>query len=105
MSDLEVEASPGSFSFESSLYRAIVSLDKFPAVFHREILLIQSSPMTKDQHDLSPTIKLLKDAEVRLNVLSLCGWTEVIKVFMSLSRDQCKRSKESMKLFTKKNNW
>lgn len=41
---------------ESSLYQAIASLDKVKSSFHREILVIQSSPMTKDQYNLQETV-------------------------------------------------
>lgn len=65
---------------ESSLYQAITCLDKVRSSFHREILVIQSSPMTKDQYSLQETVDVLRVGEVSLNVVSMCGWTEAIKV-------------------------
>lgn len=60
LSEMKIEEDPGCFSFESSLFQAIVSLDKMKSSFHREILVIQSSPMTKDQHSLFSTVRTLR---------------------------------------------
>ena len=35
LDELRMEDNPGSFSFESSLFQAIISLDKLPTTFHR----------------------------------------------------------------------
>lgn len=43
--------------------------------------------MTKDQHSLEQTIETMKVADMRLNTISLCGWTEAIKVVLSIVRD------------------
>lgn len=44
--------------------------------------------MTKDQHSLEQTIELMKVGEMRLNVISMCGWTEAIKVLHFIFRNQ-----------------
>lgn len=43
--------------------------------------------MTKDQHSLHETVDILKESDVTLNVISMCGWTEAIKVQITLDRD------------------
>jgi len=43
--------------------------------------------MTKDQHSLEQTVDLMKVGEMRLNVISMCGWTEAIKVLLYILRN------------------
>ena len=50
-------------------------MDDLPSCFTREVLILQSSPITKDQHSIEKTIEIMKIAEMRLNVISMCGWT------------------------------
>jgi hypothetical protein len=63
-------------------------MDDLPTCFAREVLILQSSPMTKDQHSIEKTIEIMKIAEIRLNVISMCGWTEAIKVKRLVLSDQ-----------------
>jgi hypothetical protein len=70
-------------------------MDGLNRCFHREILVIQSSPMTKDQHSLLETVGYLEEGRVTLNVISMCGWTEAIKVPPPALRNQSKHCTES----------
>ena len=60
LEDIRIQENPGCFSFQTSLFQALSCLDQLNACFRREIVVIQSSPMTKDQHSLEQTIEIMR---------------------------------------------
>jgi hypothetical protein len=77
----------GSFSLESCLKTAISMFGDVPLYSSKEMLLIQSSPSTKDQGDIFQEIELMREAKVVVNIISLIGKTFVFNVADGLCRN------------------
>lgn len=74
---LKVASEPGHFSMENTLRTCLYEFDTLPAHFHKEILLLQSSPLTKDARNIFDTITLLQRSRIAVNILTMVGWTNV----------------------------
>lgn len=58
--------------------------------FHKEILIIQSSPLTKDVRNIFDTIGVLGQANIMINIISMVGWTNVYVVLVTRCRNSSK---------------
>jgi transcription initiation factor TFIIH subunit 2 len=67
----------GSLSLESCLKTAITMFEDVPLYSSKEVLLIQSSPSTKDLGDIFQEIEKVRESKVLVNIVSLIGKTYV----------------------------
>lgn len=70
----------GSFSLCSCLSTAISIFGQVPLFSSKEILLIQSSPSTKDVGDVFKYIQTVSDAKITVNIISLVGITYIFRI-------------------------
>jgi len=67
----------GSLSLDSCLKTAIAMFEEVPLYSSNEVLLIQSSPSTKDLGDIFQEIDRIRYSKVLVNIISLIGKTYV----------------------------
>jgi hypothetical protein len=65
---------------ENTLRNCMDLFEDVPLEYNRELLIIQSSPLTKDHRDIFETIELFKGAGITLTIISLVGWTNAYLV-------------------------
>lgn len=52
----------------------------------RELIIIQSSPFTKDYRDIYKTIQTFQDSRISVKIASLVGWTFVYQKLVETCR-------------------
>jgi methanogenic corrinoid protein MtbC1 len=76
---------------ENTLRSCLYEFEGVIGEFHKEILVIQSSPLTKDIRNIFETIEILKKSKIAINIISMVGWTNVYVVLLGLARNSSKR--------------
>jgi transcription initiation factor TFIIH subunit 2 len=84
---LKVSADSGHFSMENTLRSCLYEFESVIGEFHKEILVVQSSPLTKDVRNIFETIEVLKTSRIAINIVSMVGWTNVYLVLPFLRRN------------------
>lgn len=84
---LKVSPEAGNFSMETTIRACLELFEDVPNLFRKEIVIIQSSPLTKDHRDIFEMINNLKKSGIRVSIISLVGWTHVYQVTLTLYRN------------------
>ena len=63
--------------------------------FHKEILIVQSSALTKDVRNIFETIEVVKASRVAINIISMVGWNNVYEVALPPRRNSSKLSRDN----------
>ena len=70
----------------TTLRNCLHEFDDVLTEFSREVLIIQSSPLTKDFKDIFEVIPYLEVGKIRINIISMVGWTNVYRVYRYIYR-------------------